>query len=451
MDEVDGMSAGDRGGVTDLIKTIGQSKVPIIAICNDKYSPKLKSLRNHCMELDFRKPTAIQIRKRMREICDAEGLQMNDATMDALIQSAYGGDIRLILGQLEMFGRKADRVSYEDVTQKQSKKDLEMSPFEAAKRLLDIDASDAYTFAEQVDLVFQDADLVPLLVQENYLNHRPKIARDEAQVMAVMAKAADEFSAGDLVSRSVRQYQNWALMPFANALGTVSPASYARGPRMTFGLYPGEANFPRFSAWLGQNSSHGKQKRLLGELHTNLLASGNFIASRTALRLSYIPVLKLLCCQPLVKEGKDGIPKVIDLMSEYSMKKDNFDSLFEIAKFKSRAPWAADIYKGIPTAVKSAFTRALNQLKSKDKLGTAMKTVKSKKKGAAAADDFEEDEFDDDNGSLPAEEEESEDELVQSEKLKQKLRAMKKRKGMELNLAEETKGKKKKTTSKKAK
>ena len=36
-------------------QTIKASKVPIIAICNDKYSTKLKSLRNHTIELDFRK------------------------------------------------------------------------------------------------------------------------------------------------------------------------------------------------------------------------------------------------------------------------------------------------------------------------------------------------------------------------------------------------------------
>ena len=54
MDEVDGMSGGDRGGVTDLIQTIHRSKVPIICICNDKYNQKLRSLRNHTVELDYR-------------------------------------------------------------------------------------------------------------------------------------------------------------------------------------------------------------------------------------------------------------------------------------------------------------------------------------------------------------------------------------------------------------
>ena len=47
-------------------------------------------------------------------------------------------------------------------------------------------------------------------------------------------------------------------------------------------LYPGEMNFPRFSGWFGANSSQGKQKRLLSELHTRMLSSSSFAADRCA-------------------------------------------------------------------------------------------------------------------------------------------------------------------------
>ena len=57
MDEVDGMSGGDRGGVADLIDSIKHSKIPIIAICNDRYCQKLKSLLNHVQEFKFSRPT----------------------------------------------------------------------------------------------------------------------------------------------------------------------------------------------------------------------------------------------------------------------------------------------------------------------------------------------------------------------------------------------------------
>ncbi|KAE8655655.1 Replication factor C subunit 1 [Hibiscus syriacus] len=60
MDEVDGMSAGDRGGIADLIASIKISKIPIICICNDRYSQKLRSLVNYCLLLSYRKPTKQQ-------------------------------------------------------------------------------------------------------------------------------------------------------------------------------------------------------------------------------------------------------------------------------------------------------------------------------------------------------------------------------------------------------
>ena len=61
----------------------------------------------------------------------------------------------------------------------------------------------------------------------------------------VIAKAADGFSAGDIVNKRVRQFQSWSLMPFAAVVGSVYPAAYMRGSRETFGLFPGEMNFPR--------------------------------------------------------------------------------------------------------------------------------------------------------------------------------------------------------------
>lgn len=53
MDEVDGMSAGDRGGVAELIIMIKNTKIPIICICNDRSKQSLKTLLSHCLELRF--------------------------------------------------------------------------------------------------------------------------------------------------------------------------------------------------------------------------------------------------------------------------------------------------------------------------------------------------------------------------------------------------------------
>lgn len=68
------MSAGDRGGVADLIASIKISKIPIICICNDRYSQKLKSLLNYCLPLNFRKPTKQQVHFFLRLIFSASGM-----------------------------------------------------------------------------------------------------------------------------------------------------------------------------------------------------------------------------------------------------------------------------------------------------------------------------------------------------------------------------------------
>lgn len=60
-----------------------------------------------------------------------------------------------------------------------------MSPFEAARKLLSMEAQHL-TLGAQSDLIFQDMDLVPLLIQENYLNHRPVIATNDQMRMQVL-------------------------------------------------------------------------------------------------------------------------------------------------------------------------------------------------------------------------------------------------------------------------
>lgn len=55
MDEVDGMSSGDRGGMAELIQLIKKTRTPIICCCNDRSSPKVRNLANYCVDLRFRR------------------------------------------------------------------------------------------------------------------------------------------------------------------------------------------------------------------------------------------------------------------------------------------------------------------------------------------------------------------------------------------------------------
>lgn len=93
MDEVDGMSAGDRGGISALIDIIKNSKIPVICIANDRQSQKLKSLGNHCYDIRFQKPNRVMVAKRVLEIANAEGLKIDNTALENIIEST-GNDIR---------------------------------------------------------------------------------------------------------------------------------------------------------------------------------------------------------------------------------------------------------------------------------------------------------------------------------------------------------------------
>lgn len=68
MDEVDGMTAGDRGGAVELASLIRKSKIPVICICNDSRSSKVAPLLKVCYEAKYRRTPAAQIRSRILSI-----------------------------------------------------------------------------------------------------------------------------------------------------------------------------------------------------------------------------------------------------------------------------------------------------------------------------------------------------------------------------------------------
>ena len=116
MDEVDGMSAGDRGGMAFLISLIKKTRIPIICMCNDRSSPKVRSLANHCLDLRFRKMDSRHLAEKMLEITRKEGLDIKPNALEQLV-SACNSDIRHILnvvGLLKLESKKESAMSFDE-------------------------------------------------------------------------------------------------------------------------------------------------------------------------------------------------------------------------------------------------------------------------------------------------------------------------------------------------
>jgi replication factor C subunit 1 len=140
MDEIDGMGGNeDRGGVAALIQIIKNTKTPIICICNDRQSQKLKTLANHCYDLRFNKPDKRQVVQLLLRICDKENLPAESNALEYLVESV-NNDIRQSINFLELWARRNRSLKFFDVQKgygKFSKDSLGMmSNFEAAGKFL---------------------------------------------------------------------------------------------------------------------------------------------------------------------------------------------------------------------------------------------------------------------------------------------------------------------------
>ena len=101
MDEVDGMGAGDRSGMAELIKMIKSTKVPIICICNDRQSQKVRSLVTHCLDLRYRRPVKTVIARRAVEVARLEGLIVEPNAAEA-VEESCGNDVWQVLNLMQM-------------------------------------------------------------------------------------------------------------------------------------------------------------------------------------------------------------------------------------------------------------------------------------------------------------------------------------------------------------
>ncbi|KAH8599366.1 replication factor RFC1 C terminal domain-containing protein [Bisporella sp. PMI_857] len=357
MDEVDGMSAGDRGGVGALAKICKTTHIPLILICNERKIPKMKPFDFVTLDIPFRRPTVEMIRSRIATICHREGLKLPMPVIDALIEGS-NKDIRQIINMIST--AKLDQTAMDfDQSKSMSKaweKHVVLKPWDITQKLLGsglFAPSSKATLNDKIELYFNDHEFTPLMIQENYLSTKPALisgnARNEREArlsaLQLVDQAAESISDGDLVDRMIHgSQQQWSLMPTHAVFSSVRPASFV------YGMMGGQAQFTK---WLGNNSKFGKLSRYVKEIqsHMRLRSSGD----RHEIRQQYLPVLWTQLIKRLDLEGKESVDEVIELMDSYFLTRDDFDYILELGL----GPQDESNVK-IESQTKATFTRLYN-------------------------------------------------------------------------------------------
>ncbi|KAK3989555.1 replication factor RFC1 C terminal domain-containing protein [Cladorrhinum sp. PSN332] len=359
MDEVDGMSAGDRGGVGAIAKLCKKTEVPLILICNERRLPKMKPFDSVAFDIKFQRPTVDQIRSRVMTICHREGLKMPPQVVNALIEGA-GKDIRQVINMLST--AKLDSVTMDfDQTKEMTKaweKHVILKPWDICQKMIGgglFSPASTATLNDKIELYFNDHEFSFLMIQENYLRAKPNALGGQGlhpkeqnlKYLELVDKAAESISDGDLVDCMIHgPQQHWSLMPTHAVFSTVKPASYIAGQ------FGGQ---PVFTSWLGNNSKYGKLSRYLREIHAHMRLKSS--GDHHEIRQQYLPVLWNHLVKRLEVEGRESVKEVIDLMDDYYLTREDFDFIMELGVGEQDMESVK-----IETQTKAAFTRTYNAM-----------------------------------------------------------------------------------------
>jgi len=259
--------------------------------------------------------------------------------------------MRQILNNLAMWSANNKSLTFENVKGdiKDTKKHVKRNPFQFSQEFFQ-SGFHSKPLGSRIDTYFHDYQAAPLFVQEMYPKSRGGMGGKPGVPQSVvmldkLADASDSIANGDLIHSRIYANQSFGLLPIHATASCIRPGFIMQG---------GLSDRIDFPQWFGKNSSKTKFKRFLGVLGHHMRSQTS--VDRADLRMNYLPYLRKHLVYPLA-QGTEGAEKVISMMDQYHLTRDDWDEINELCQLKGqRDPTAA-----LDSKAKGAFTRAYNK------------------------------------------------------------------------------------------
>jgi replication factor C large subunit len=230
IDEVDGLSGDeDRGGVSAMIETIKQTVNPIILTANDKWDPKIRSLKSYCMILDIRKIQASTIINALAKICQKEGIKPKPEALRAIAENS-GGDLRSAINDLQAVAEGKTEIDLDDVKGLRTKRDRVKGIFDGLRGMFQ--ASNLNEARSSIESLDMDHDMLIQWVYENI----PREFSNPSE----LAQGFNALSRADMFLGRIKRHQDWGLLSYVYDLmsGGVSLAREVPSRRFVSYSFP---------------------------------------------------------------------------------------------------------------------------------------------------------------------------------------------------------------------
>ncbi len=204
LDEIDGINlAEDTGAVAALVEIIEAARCPVVLIANDPWDPKIRSVRDHCVLVEFKRLGVRDSLPYLKALCAAEGVEADEQALRLIIDRNHG-DMRSIVNDLQTFSTGKNKISYSDV-EWLARRDRKESIFDALRRVFSSKTCDQARRA--TDIVDMDLEMLFEWIYEN----TPLQLTDPKD----LENAMEALSRADLVMARMKRRQAWQLLPFA--------------------------------------------------------------------------------------------------------------------------------------------------------------------------------------------------------------------------------------------
>ena len=208
MDEADGITGTDIGGIPELIRLIGTTRYPMIMTCNDVWQTKLSPLRAKCKLVEMKPLSTLTILESLKKISEKEGINKN-ITFLSQIAIKSQGDMRAAINDLQSYAHEHSLLV--DVN---DKRDVEDSIFNILRKLF----KERDPFLELFDTTKLSLDEIFLWIEENI----PREYKNEALVNAYHA-----LSKADVFRGRIYREQHWRFLIYQNIFQAAG-ISYAK-------------------------------------------------------------------------------------------------------------------------------------------------------------------------------------------------------------------------------
>lgn len=216
IDEVDGISSRDRGGLAELLGLIEKTSYPIIITANNIWDKKFNLLRTKSQLVQLKNVDYKIISELLKEICKKENLVVNEEIIKS-ISIKSKGDIRAALNDLQILAE----LNSEDLLREIGERNKEQTIFSALQII--------FKKAEIDENMISVFDEVNLPIDEIFLWIEENIPLEYSGEELV--KAFNALSIADVFRGRIYRQQYWRFMVYEYFLlgpGIASSKKYNR-------------------------------------------------------------------------------------------------------------------------------------------------------------------------------------------------------------------------------